>query len=264
MVARATAKSAAVTRITHLRSDPPLVLRPTNPAGPEPLQRWNLPGLSPVRVSLVAGAAGPIGGDDLHLSIDVGPGAALVLRSIAATLVLPGPHGQPSRSEVTVRVAEHGTLVWLPGPTIAAQGCYHHAITHVTLEPDARLLAREELVFGRHGEEPGLIRQRLRVCIGSRPLYDQEIAAGPGAAGWDGPAVTGGRRALGSLLIVDPDWGNHREHARVPGAAADTALLPLSGPGILVTALAHDALTLRHRRDASLTEVEALRPRTSS
>lgn len=247
----------ARTRITRLHSDPPLVLLPTNPVGPEPLQRWNLPGLSPARVSLVAGAAGPLGGDDFHLSVDVEPGAALVLRSIAATLVLPGPHGLPSHSEVTVRVAEQATLVWLPGTVIAARECYHHAITRVTLEPGARLLIREELLLGRHAEPPGRIRQRLRVCIGSRPLHDQEFTLGPGVAGWDGPAVTGGRRALGSLLVVDPDWGSTPVHRLSPPATTDVAVLPLSGPAMLVTALANDRLALRYRLDAGLAEIEA-------
>lgn len=255
-VARAPASSATGTRIIRLRSDPPLVLRPTNPGGTEPLRRWNLQGTSPARVSLVAGAAGPVGGDDLRLKIDVGNGAALVLRSVAATLVLPGPHAQSSRSEVTVHVAEHGTLVWLPGTVIAAQGCHHHAITHVMLEPGARLLIREELVLGRHGEQPGRIRQRLRVCLGDHPLYDQELSVGAEARGWDGPAVMGSRRALGSLLIVDPDWGKERVHLP-PLTVADTALLQLSGPAILVTALANDGLALRQQINTGLAEVEA-------
>ena len=106
-------------RITRLRSDPPLVLRSTNPDGPEPPRSWELPGRMPVRVALAAGAAGPVGGDDLRLAIDVEGGAALVLRSVAATLALPGPHGLPSRSEVVVWVAEDGILSWLPGPLIA-------------------------------------------------------------------------------------------------------------------------------------------------
>lgn len=247
------------TRIIRLRSDPPLVLRPTNPSGHEPWRNWNLQGLAPAHVSLAAGAAGPVGGDDLRLSIEVEPRAALVLRTIAATLVLPGPHRQPSRNEVAVRVGEDGVLVWLPEPVIAARGCDHHAVTRVTLEPGARLLVREELVLGRHGEQPGFIRQRLRVCIGDRPLHDQELAVGPGAAGWDGPAVTGGRRALGSLLVVDPDLGRQGVHLPAPEATAagDSAVLPLSGPAILVTALANDGLALRHRLDAGLAQVEA-------
>ncbi|HEX5504956.1 MAG TPA: urease accessory protein UreD [Thermomicrobiales bacterium] len=260
----ARARDTARTQIVRLHSEPPLVLRPTHPAGPEPLRRWHVPGLVPARVSLVAGAAGPVGGDELCLSIEVASGAALVLRSVAATLALPGPHGRPSRSEVTVRVAAHGVFVWLPGPLIAARGCCHHAVTRVMLEPGARLLLREELLLGRHAEPPGAARQRLRVCLGDRPLHDQELAVGPGAAGWDGAAVAGGRRALGSVLIVDPDWGDNPVNLPAPAAATDTALLPLGGPAVLVTALAGDGLALRHRLDAGLAVLEASLPRVRS
>ena len=99
------------TLVTRLHSEPPLVLRPTNPIGPEPMRHCLQGGPPPARVSLVAGAAGPVGSDDLRLSIDVQSGAGLVLRNVAATLVLPGPHGRPSRTEMTVRVATDGVLV---------------------------------------------------------------------------------------------------------------------------------------------------------
>jgi urease accessory protein len=252
------------TRLTRLHSDPPLILRPTNPAGYEPLQRWNLVGRPIARVSLVAGAAGPIGGDDLRLCVDVGEGAALVLRGVAATLALPGPHGQPSRSEVDVHVAANGICVWLPGPLIAAQGCQHQIVTRVTLEPGARLLMREELLLGRHGEQPGNVRQRLRVCLGDCPLFDQELAIGPETMGWDAPSVTGGRRAVGSLLVVEPDLDNDLVTLPPAATGADTALLRLSGPAVVVTALAHDGHALRQQLTKGLADLEASLPHACS
>ena len=249
------------TRITCLRSDAPFCLRPTFPGGPEPLKSWGLRGPTTARVALAAAAAGPIGGDQLHLGIEVGAGAALVVRSVAASVVLPGPHGELSRSGVRINVGADATLVWLPGPVIAAQGCHHHAATEISLEAGARLLVREELVLGRHGEASGSIRQRLRVCLGDRALHDQELHLGPDAPGSGGPAVTGGRRAVGSTLVVDP------HHAAVdafnqPAVSADAsaARLPLCGPAVLFTAIAPDHLALRHRLDTSLLELDALPP----
>jgi urease accessory protein len=259
-VAVARGASAARTRITRLRSDPPFVLRRTHPVAREPLRQWNLQGEDAVHMSLVAGAAGPLGGDDLRLGIDVEPGAALVLRGVAATLALPGPHGQPSRVEVTIRVAAGAALAWLPGPLIAARGCRHRALTQVLLEPGARLLLREELLRGRHGEQPGAVAQRLRVCLGDNPLLDQEIAAGPEAMGWAGPAVIGGRRAVGALLLVDPDWVGTPIALPAPTPGADVALLPLDGPATLVTALAPDGLGLRQRLNAGLAAIEGALP----
>lgn len=231
------------------------------------MQRWNIQGPGTTRVSLAAGAAGPIGGDHLRLDIEVGPGAALILRTVAASLLLPGPHGRPSSSEVAARVAAGGTLVWLPEPVIAARGCDHRAATRISLEPGARLLLREELLLGRHGEQPGTVHQRLRVTVGDGPLHDQELHLGPRAPGWDGPAVTGGRRALGSLLLVDPD-GAPPIADRLPRAGVDAsgaaasgaALMPLTGPAVLLTALADEALTLRRQIDSALAVLDHAPP----
>lgn len=242
------------TRISRLRSDAPLVLRPT--AAVEPSGRWNPHGAA--HVALAAAAAGPIGGDHLRLDVEVAAGAALVVRSVAATLVLPGPHGRPSRTETHLRVAPAGTLVWLPEPVIAAGRCDHHATTRIALEPGARLLAREELLLGRHGETPGTVHQRLRVTLAGRPLHDQEFAVGPDVPGWHGPAVTGGHRALGTLLVIAPDSPpdtrpNSSPTPTLTPADADTAVMRLTPTATLLTVLADDALTLRRHLDRGMT-----------
>lgn len=247
------------TRISRLHSEAPYLLRPTHPDATEPVPGWRLAEEAPARVALVAGAGGPVGGDRLSLHIDVGPGAVLVLRAVAATLVLPGPHGERSSSHVTARVAAGGTLVWLPGAMIAARGCDHHATTRIALAADARLLVREELVLGRTGEQPGAIRQRLRVTSAGVPLLDQELHLGEGAPGWAGPAVTGGRRAVGSLLVVDPTLGP-RTAEPVLDDDAESATLPLGLTGRLLTALATDALALRQRLDVGLAALDPSPP----
>jgi urease accessory protein len=53
--------------------------------------------------------------------------------------------------------------------------------------------------------------------------------------------VLAGHRAVGTLLQVG-------EAAEIPvTATTEVAVMPLAGPGFLVTALAHDAVTLRRR-----------------
>jgi urease accessory protein len=76
------------------------------------------------------------------------------------------------------------------------------------------------------------------------------LTVGPHAVGWDGPAVTGGRRAIGSLVVVDPTWGAHPPQPVLLGD--DAVVLPLAGPAALVSALTPDALTLRRCLDAAL------------
>src|SRR5688500_13576061 len=154
----ATARVAVVadrgrSRLAELSGEPPLLPRRTGPRmGPRTGSRT---GAGPVQVHLVGGAAGPLGGDRLRLEIEVGAGAALCLRTVAASVALPGPDGAESRLDVVATVAAGGRLSWLPEPLIAAAGCRHVAAADVTVAEGGRLVWRDEVVCGRHGEEPG-------------------------------------------------------------------------------------------------------------
>ncbi|PFG41020.1 urease accessory protein [Georgenia soli] len=230
-----------------MRSEAPLVLRPTvlvrgEPAGDRP---------QAARVSVAAGAAGPVGGDELSLDVDVGAGSTLVLGEISARLLLPGPHGERSRSSSTARVGSGSTFVWLPQPMIAATGCRHLNEVIVSLADDARLLLREEILLGRHGEQPGTLAQHVRVQLAGRPLYDQRLDFGPDATGWDSPAVVGTDRALGSVLVVDPAWASDGPPPARP-LGEDAAVLPLAGPAVLICAVSPDSLALRNALTAGL------------
>lgn len=217
---------------------------------------------SSVTVWLAAGAAGPIGGDNLQLHVDVGPGASLCMRHVAASLALPGPRGEPSQMKVVINVAADGTLAWLPEPLIAAHGCDHRTSTQVTLERGARLFLREELLLGRHAEQSGSVRQRLRVTIEGHPLHDQDLRIDPREAACCLP-VTGGRRAIGSLLVVDPAMEAQWNPASAAVVDTDTAVMPLGGPAVLISAVADDALDLRRRLATGLEALDgsALAPR---
>jgi urease accessory protein len=145
---------------------------------------------------------------------------------VAATVALPGRTADWSTLTVTVRLGPGTTLRWLPEPLIAAAGCRHISRAEIDLAPDARLLWRDELICGRHGEPPGDLRQELRVRHAGRPLLAHDLAVGPAAGGWAGPAVLGGARAAGSQLTVNLP---HPENA-----------MPLAGPGALLVTLADD------------------------
>jgi len=223
-----------------LRSQAPLVLRPAAGA-----------------VYLAAGAGGPVGGDDLELTVEVGPGAALTLRTVGATVALPGAPvpqagaerpgsggaataGSESRLVQRFSVAEGGRLTVLPEPTVIADRARHRVRIEVDVAPGGALLLRDEVVLGRYGEAGGSYRGLLRVDVGGAPLLRHELVLDGGELS---PAI--GARANGSLLVVDPD-----QEFR-PAGGADWAVLPLAGPGALVTALAEDARTLRAWLDGS-------------
>ncbi|WP_373311155.1 urease accessory protein UreD [Kitasatospora indigofera] len=196
-------------------------------------------------VVLVGSMAAPLGGDRLAVTVDVQAGAALLVTSAAATISLPGPG--PAHYEVDLTVGEGARLDWLPEQVVAATGSHLVLHTRITLAPGARLRYREEQVLGRHhdwarGRPPGRLTSRLTVRRGGRLLLDQQTDLGPGAPGWDGPAVLAGHRTAGQLLLVGPGSASGPAPAPTDGAA----LLALPGAdATLLTAVAPDALALR-------------------
>jgi urease accessory protein len=222
------------TRISRLRSDGPLALRASG--GPA--------------VYLVGAGAGPLGGDDLELTVDVGPGARLEIRSAAATVVLPGRGGRPSRLVVRARVGAGAGLVFRPEPSVAAAGCDHRAVADVTLEEGAELAWQEEIVLGRHGERPGRFISRIDVTACGVPLLRHELRVDDDA---DSSAVLGDAKAVGAVLLAGPGL------TAEPYAGEGLAVLPLAGPGVLVTALAPDAVRLRERLERGRSAADRVR-----
>lgn len=242
---RATARIAAradgrgATALPVLDGEGPIALRRTRGHGDE------------ARVMLVGAMSGPLGNDRLAVEATVAEGARLHVGSAAATIALPGQAKGEARYDVRLRVAGGGELHWLPEQLISAAGSDLRVASDVALEPGARLVFREEQVLGRVGERPGRLTSRLTVRLGGRTLLDQEVSCGPGApGGWDGPAVLGGHRALGQLLVVRPEFAEAPPSARPLGEYA--AVHPLAGPAVLVSALAPDALQLRRILDEAL------------
>ncbi|HEY9373015.1 urease accessory protein UreD [Streptomyces sp.] len=241
MSLRATARvvAAADGTLPVLQSDGPFALRRTRSTD------------AYTRVTVVGAMSAPLGGDELTLEARAEDGARLAVNAAAATMALPGRTPAPAHYRVRLAVGADAVLRWLPEPLVSARGSDLRAHTTVELAATARLVLREEQILGRHGEEPGTLATRLTVHRAGRPLFDQELRYGPGApGGWDGPAVLAGRRAVGQLLVVDPDLA---EKPVAAGVLAETAVVtPLAGPAALVSALAEDALSLRRVLDEAL------------
>ncbi|WP_328460089.1 urease accessory protein UreD [Actinoplanes sp. NBC_00393] len=214
------------TRLAVLKGESPLLLRRT---GPRDAGRMT--------VHLVSGGAGPLRGDELDLDIEVAAGAWLEIRSVAASLALPGRAGLPaSRLTVTARVAAGATLRYQPEPLIAAAGCDHVAVTRVDVDEGGILLWRDDLVCGRHAEPSGDVVADTTIRYAGSTLYRHELAVGPRAPGWSGAAVLGGGRAVGTVVAAGPGVS---ASASVP--APDAAVMPLAGPGVLVTVVGADS-----------------------
>lgn len=198
----------------------------------------------PNEVHFVGGAAAPLGGDDLTIELEVGPGADLVVRTVAASIALPGRHGEASLLTVSVSIGAGGRLRWLPEPLVAAAGCRHLTVSTVDLDGDAELIWREELVCGRHGEDPGDVTLSTVVRRDGRPLHRGTVSVGPRSPGWDGPAGFGGARVHATVVST----AAHPTRACSPSAAV--MALPY---GTVAMALGRDLAETRRVTDPLVT-----------
>lgn len=242
---RATARITAApdgrggTALPVLLGDGPLAPRRTWATGTQATQ---------ARVTVVGAMSAPLGGDRLALNVTVEPGARLRVGSAAATVALPGRTGDHATYDIHLTVHQNAELHWLPEPLISVEGSDLRLTTRIDLSPGARLILREELILGRTAEPPGRLSARLHVRLGDGLLLDQEIALGPGAPAWSGPAVLHAHRATGQLLVVDPAYEEKPPPPEVLSTdptQGEAILTPLPGPATLLTAAAPDGLRLR-------------------
>jgi urease accessory protein len=190
---------------------------------------------------IVNAAAGPLGGDEFTLSLTVDDGAAVRVRSVAASMVHPGPTVARSRTITAVRVGALASLDWDLEPTVSVAGSDHHARTVVEAHPSASVRMTETVSLGRHGEPGGRLALRQRLVVGVTAVLDHETAFGPGAA--SGPGAQGSTRCIRSTLWVGDD-----APTSAAGEIAGTSVLgvfPL-GPRCALLTSAADTLALLH------------------
>lgn len=168
-------------------------------------------------VHLVGGAAGPLGGDRLSTHVEVGAGASLRVRSVAASLAQPGAlAGTPSEARAAVEVAPNATLDWHPQPLISVAGSTHVQRTVVALADESSTVRWvDEVVLGRHGERGGQLTVHQRVTVAGRPILHHTLRFGEqaGAIGRHG-----NHRVAVTALVVCPDG----EQTDGPAVIVDT------------------------------------------
>ncbi|MCP2250261.1 urease accessory protein UreD [Lentzea aerocolonigenes] len=211
-----------------LRSQSPLTLVPHRRVGPVAL------------VHLVSSVTAPLGGDTLSLTVEVGPGASLDLRGVAATLLLPGSSGALSSS--VVRFVVSGSVRYLPEPTVVTSRANHTAVVEAELDGHAELRTREVLVLGRSGEKSGSLSTLVRATRCGKPLLHQQLVVGDPAVDAS-PAGLAGRRVVGTELVLDAV-------DRAEGGGEWWSVVPLAAGGTLATALGDDVVTVTRVLDA--------------
>jgi len=205
--------------LSALRSAVPLALRETSDG-----------------LQVVASAFGPLVGDRTRLELVVEEGARLEVGAVASQVGPPGSHDAVSHAGVDLQVGAAG-LAEL-GSTAARRDGRRRA-------PDGAVRK------GRPRRHDGAGRDRRARAAGPAvrqaplalagdvrrpPVLAADLDVGPGAAaGWDGPAVSGGARVLVTALLVGPDLpvGLLVEGAQV---------LSLAGPGLLLTWVGSDTV----------------------
>jgi urease accessory protein len=202
-----------------------------------PLRAYVLSGGDDVRVAVLQSAAMLLAGDEVVVQAEVEEGAGLELIELASTIAHSVRGGAGQRQRVEARVASGGRLVVREEPLIAGTGCDLEREVRVELSDGAAVLWRETIVLGRHGEDPGRVRARLRAEHGGRALLDEQLDTHPLDV-LRSALVAGRARVVGTVALLglrDPD-------------PPSTSVLELAGPGSLARALG-DAVQVRQLLD---------------
>ncbi|WP_319434299.1 urease accessory protein UreD [Mycobacterium sp. RTGN5] len=137
----------------------------------------------PDTVHLVSAAATPLGGDTISIRLIVEPGARLRLRSVAATVALPG--AATTQSQACWHIETDGELDVDPEPTVVAANARHLSELTVCLAETSRLRIRERVQIGRTGEREGFWSGAMRADVAGTPLLRHRVELGPGAVADD-------------------------------------------------------------------------------
>lgn len=219
------------TRLATVSADGQLAVRETGPA--------TVSGAA--RVHLVGAAAGPMGGDEVVVTVDVGPGAALAVRSAAAAIALPGGarDGSTARVRTEISVATGGRLDLACEPTVVCSGAVLATRTEVEAADGADMRIVEQTVLGRHGEHGGDWTGRTSATLAGTPVLRSSL---------DGDSMRArGGRAVITVLSLGPSAAG-----AVPAASAGppwAVLTPLAPGGRVATAWAADLASARTALD---------------
>lgn len=163
---------------------------------------------------LVGSGAAPVGDDHIRVRVDVGPGVAVAVRSVAATIAY-AASGAGTRWDTEIHVADGATLDWRPEPVILTERARHAATTTIHAAGSADVTVDELLVLGRAGEATGNICSTLDVRVDGRPVLLTSLDTA--LPGWAGPAGVGRAAVVANRIRLGP--GGDAEPAAPPGAA---------------------------------------------
>lgn len=151
-------------------------------------------------------SGGVLGGDQLTLCAEVGPGARAQLTSTGATRVY---RHRPAYATATqynqFQVAAGGLLEYLPDPLIPYAGARYRQITRIELAEDAGLFYWEILAPGREAHHELFAYEDLQVQLelytGTRPIALERYHLTPATTPLNSPARFGPYRYVATFYL---------------------------------------------------------------
>ena len=186
-------------------------------------------------------------GDHLRVELDVGPDAALTMRSISATLARASTPPLEFAAWRSRPPWTGGTLRWAPAPGIAGAGSVHRCDARISLQPTSVLTWSDAVAWAAPARRsgPGRASSVWRStgvpcwtvpwrsgCIsrhGRRRPYSTAPAA-PRVSSWSSPAI--GHRRLWPMCVRNPRcFRPHGAPVRLCGAAVSWGASLSGGTG---------------------------------
>jgi len=194
---------------------------------------------------LITLGPGLCAGDSVHIDIEAGEGARVIVTTTAATRVMSMEADGRAEQRVRLRAARHATLEYYPCVTIPFPGSVFQQTIHVAADADARVAVVEAWALGRTARDEYLrfarISSRTTLDVDNVTIYADVTdldpsshceLAGAGvldkrryvASGfWYGVTLDGAPEAAGCDGAVSVAFGQSRPRLAYLRALADNA-----------------------------------------
>jgi len=174
--------------------------------GPLRIQRVLSPeGPSCPHIYLLHPPGGVVGGDRLETSVELLPGAEVLLTTPAAQKLY---RSRGARADVSnlLRVHRGASLEWLPSETLAFSSAQARLVTRVELQPEASFLGWDIVCYGMPARaEPftaGRVSSRFEIFREAAPLSIESLDLIAGQGLLDAPYALRGQPVVASLYAV--------------------------------------------------------------
>ena len=148
-----------------------------------------------------------LGGDLVHVEVDVGSDCTLELEDVGGMVAYRAPRSA-SQWTLDVRVRSGGTLLWRALPLVVAAGARVERRTQIDLDKGGSAVIRETVVLGRQGETGGSLKSRVSITDPDGPVLNEDLDVD---GSFPEPGILGSARVLDAVIAVgfrpDPEPG---------------------------------------------------------